>query len=528
MPLLGDCPIRGDCDRVKCPCMLRGPMTPRAAREFTHRLPQPHARRASASACASCGSPPASRRPTSPATASRRSTSRRSSAARRARRPRRSSGSRCASASMPASSQSGVSADERAKAEAILARAEALLEERALRRGDRGVHAGAARRARHRRRRAPRPRAERRGDGARAERRRASSALGAARARHARSSSAPSSPTSTAPTCSTGSASAGTCFPASRPRSVCFNEALVLAERSGLPSDELRLEHLRVALALLPPPARLRGRARGRRARARARRGDARRARARRRRTSRRRSLAERDGHWVLARTYAEKAKAQYEELTDRAQRRPAAQQPRRPRVPARQARAGGRAPEACVRRRARARPRRGGRDAPSRRSPRCTCAPATSSAPRSRRCTRSSCIGDREDMIDEIGNARLVLGRALLEQDRLDEAEVAFGEADDAFAKLVLGLASCRRVDRPGRPRHQAWRRTARSGALPPCSRDAPGLPVLEEGRCSLWQTASSRSAATLVLLALIVVSVMPARPVTVMMSVSDLGRPR
>src|SRR4029079_12074365 len=29
--------------------------------------------------------------------------------------------------------------------------------------------------------------------------------------------------------------------------------------------------------------------------------------------------LAERDGHWVLARTYAEKAKAHYEELADRA-----------------------------------------------------------------------------------------------------------------------------------------------------------------------------------------------------------------
>ena len=29
--------------------------------------------------------------------------------------------------------------------------------------------------------------------------------------------------------------------------------------------------------------------------------------------------LAERDGHWVLARTYAEKAKAHYEELSDRA-----------------------------------------------------------------------------------------------------------------------------------------------------------------------------------------------------------------
>ena len=45
--------------------------------------------------------------------------------------------------------------------------------------------------------------------------------------------------------------------------------------------------------------------------------------------------------------------------------------------------------------------------------------------------------IGERADMLDEIGNARLVLGRALLEQGRLDEAEEAFAEAEDAFAQL-------------------------------------------------------------------------------------------
>ena len=38
--------------------------------------------------------------------------------------------------------------------------------------------------------------------------------------------------------------------------------------------------------------------------------------------------------------------------------------------------------------------------------------------------------LGDRVDEIDEIGNAQLVLGRALLEQDRLDEAEEAFRPA--------------------------------------------------------------------------------------------------
>jgi tetratricopeptide (TPR) repeat protein len=45
--------------------------------------------------------------------------------------------------------------------------------------------------------------------------------------------------------------------------------------------------------------------------------------------------------------------------------------------------------------------------------------------------------IDEREDMLDEIGNARLVLGRALLEQDRLDESEESLAAADEAFAQL-------------------------------------------------------------------------------------------
>jgi hypothetical protein len=39
--------------------------------------------------------------------------------------------------------------------------------------------------------------------------------------------------------------------------------------------------------------------------------------------------------------------------------------------------------------------------------------------------------------MLDEIGNARLVLGRALLLQERLDESETALAAAEDAFALL-------------------------------------------------------------------------------------------
>jgi tetratricopeptide (TPR) repeat protein len=45
--------------------------------------------------------------------------------------------------------------------------------------------------------------------------------------------------------------------------------------------------------------------------------------------------------------------------------------------------------------------------------------------------------LGDRVDVIDEIGNARLVLGRSLLEQGRLDEAAEAFDAAEQSFDQL-------------------------------------------------------------------------------------------
>jgi tetratricopeptide (TPR) repeat protein len=47
------------------------------------------------------------------------------------------------------------------------------------------------------------------------------------------------------------------------------------------------------------------------------------------------------------------------------------------------------------------------------------------------------------EDYIDEIGSAQLVLGRSLLEQDRLEEAEAAFTSAEASFGQL--GSASHR-----------------------------------------------------------------------------------
>ena len=48
--------------------------------------------------------------------------------------------------------------------------------------------------------------------------------------------------------------------------------------------------------------------------------------------------------------------------------------------------------------------------------------------------------LGERVDEMHEIGNAQLVLGRALLEQDRLDEAEEAFAEGERAYDQMSSG----------------------------------------------------------------------------------------
>jgi len=48
--------------------------------------------------------------------------------------------------------------------------------------------------------------------------------------------------------------------------------------------------------------------------------------------------------------------------------------------------------------------------------------------------------LGDRVDEMHEIGNAQLVLGRALLGQDRLDEAEIAFKAGEDAYDQMSSG----------------------------------------------------------------------------------------
>ncbi|HEY6962554.1 MAG TPA: tetratricopeptide repeat protein [Gaiellaceae bacterium] len=214
-----------------------------------------------------------------------------------------------------------------------------------------------------------------------------------------------------------------------------FNEALTLAERSGLPADELRLnifawrsrcyrrqrdyeaakedveralelaEALRDARALAPVYFQAS-------------------------------MLAERDGHWVLARSYAEKAKAQYEEVADRGNVGRLLNN-----LGAMDFLLG--SPDSAIERfkQAYSIALEVDRDEDA--------ATAVSSLAQVHLRTGDpkkaeeqalhalEIIGEREDMLDEVGNARLVLGRALLEQNRLDEADAAFAQAEDAFARL-------------------------------------------------------------------------------------------
>src|SRR3954447_22695175 len=214
-----------------------------------------------------------------------------------------------------------------------------------------------------------------------------------------------------------------------------FDEALVLAERSGLPSDALRLNVFA-----------WRSRCYRRRRDYQAAREDVERAlelaeamhdaRALGQAYFQASMLAERDGHWVLARTYAEKAKAQYEELSDRAN------------VGRLLNNLGGLEfllgkPEQAIEhlKHSFAVALEVGREEEA--------ATAISSLAQVHLRTGDvqraeeqalhalQLIGTRENMLDEVGNARLVLGRALLLQERLDEAETALGDAEDAFSQL-------------------------------------------------------------------------------------------
>ena len=220
-----------------------------------------------------------------------------------------------------------------------------------------------------------------------------------------------------------------------------LNEALSLAERSGLPSDSLRSNILS-----------WRSRCWRRQRDYQAAREDIERALQLAQDADDPRTVgsayfqaslvADREGHWVLARTYAEKARAVYEDLND-------------------QVHVGqltnnlgglnfllGKTDEAIVLlKEAFGIALDTGRDVDA--------AQAVSSLAQIHLRTGNvdqaeeqarhalRLLDGSEDYIDEIGSAQLVLGRALLEQDRLDEAEAAFASAEASFGQL--GSASHR-----------------------------------------------------------------------------------
>jgi tetratricopeptide (TPR) repeat protein len=220
-----------------------------------------------------------------------------------------------------------------------------------------------------------------------------------------------------------------------------FSEALALAERSGLPSDLLRsrilawrshcwrnLRDYEAAREDVERALELADRVGDPRAV-----GDA---------YFHASIIADREGHWVLARTYAEKAKSAYEEIEDRLN------------VGRLTNNLGmfnfllGRPEQAVEKLKEAYRiALDNGSDSDA--------AQAVSSLAQVHLRTGNptlaeeqvrlalELLGEREDFREEIGGSHLVLGRALLEQDRLDEAEAEFAAAESAFGEL--GSASHR-----------------------------------------------------------------------------------
>ena len=154
--------------------------------------------------------------------------------------------------------------------------------------------------------------------------------------------------------------------------------------------------------------------------------------------------VADREGHWVLARNYAERARAAYEELSDKVHVGQLTNN-----LGAINFQLGNPEKAIVYLKEAFGIALDTGRDADA--------AQAVSSLAQihlrtgnidhaeeqARHALRLLDAAGHEDYIDEIGSAQLVLGRALLEQDRIDEAEEAFHAAEGCFDQL--GSASLR-----------------------------------------------------------------------------------
>jgi tetratricopeptide (TPR) repeat protein len=217
-----------------------------------------------------------------------------------------------------------------------------------------------------------------------------------------------------------------------------FNEALALAERSGLPCDALKANILS-----------WRSRCWQRQRDFEAARDDVERALELSRAVDDLRTIgaayfqaslvADREGHWVLARNYAERAREAYSELADRVH------------VSQLTNNLGGlnfllgnteHAVELLKESFAIALDL--GRDADAGRavSSLAQIHLRTGNVEQAEEQARQALelLDGRVDYVDEVGSAQLVLGRSLLEQNRLDEAETAFAAAEASFGELGSG----------------------------------------------------------------------------------------
>ena len=180
--------------------------------------------------------------------------------------------------------------------------------------------------------------------------------------------------------------------------------------------------------------------------------------------------IAERTGHWVLARSYAERAKAQYEELADQANVGKLLNnlgglnfQLGKPQEAIRHLKdayrvlldVGSEADAGYV--------------VSSLAQVHLRTGEPKLAEEQARHALEL--LGDRVDVLDEIGNAQLVLGRSLLEQDRLDEADELFTAAEASFEQLssvshraAVWVAQGDLAVRRGEDRHAAhlYRRAA------------------------------------------------------------------
>ena len=215
-----------------------------------------------------------------------------------------------------------------------------------------------------------------------------------------------------------------------------LDEALALAERSGLPCDLLRADILG-----------WRSRCRRRQRDLEAAREDVERALELAQAMEDRRTIAntyyqaslvaERMGHWLLSRNYAEQAKVLYQELADERN------------VGKLLTNLGGLNlmlgnPEQAIEHLKASFSVALEVDSPedaaqaAGRWPPFTSTSATSTPPSPMPVHALDLLEDREDYLHEIGPTQLVLGRAMLERGRLDEAEQWFRAADTSFEQLT------------------------------------------------------------------------------------------